>query len=203
MSNATSLPPAGWYPNEASPGQERWWDGNGWTEHSRAQQIAHVHGPGSSGTAVKCPRCGSDDAKTLRAVRDQGTSTGTGTATGWVSGSGDQPGHSANFHTTTTSYTAAARAAAPPRKHNNGIALIVAGPFLGLIIGIAVVPLWAGIQLSAVAIVAAVLVPIIVMIIGGVLLPNDIAYNRWVFPEEFQRWSRSWLCQRCGEVFAV
>ena len=28
--------PAGWYPDPASPTSARWWDGTGWTEHTRA-----------------------------------------------------------------------------------------------------------------------------------------------------------------------
>lgn len=32
---SSGLPPANWYPSPATPGYEQWWDGTGWTEHTR------------------------------------------------------------------------------------------------------------------------------------------------------------------------
>jgi uncharacterized RDD family membrane protein YckC len=33
MTQPPALPPEGWYPNPANPEQQRWWDGQQWTEH--------------------------------------------------------------------------------------------------------------------------------------------------------------------------
>lgn len=34
MRPMSALPPAGWYPDTAQPGQQRYWDGTGWTTHT-------------------------------------------------------------------------------------------------------------------------------------------------------------------------
>lgn len=208
MGNASGsgLPPAGWYAD--SPGRERWWDGTGWAEHTRAEQRATITAPHrrqSGHSSLTCPTCGSADVKTLRAIRAQGTTTGTGHSTGWVQGTGDKPGHSVSVSTTTTSYTAAARDAAPPSKRQTGITLIVAGVLLGALLG------WIGWWLGsagtfgdpALNIALAVVIGIALIAIGVVILPGDVAYNRDEFPAEYRRWERSWACQRCAAVFAV
>lgn len=202
MSNAT-LPPAGWYADSTVPGQERWWDGQGWTEHSRPQQVAHRRRPHSA--ALACPRCGSDNTKSLRAVREQGTSLGTGTSTGWVAGDGTNPGHSVTMTTRTTSYTAAAQSAAPPSKKQNGLILVVLGVVVGAFLS------WAGwwfgtsgtFGTTAVNLGLAGVIGITIVLVGIVLTPGDLVYNRDVYPGAFDRWSRSWSCQRCGDVFTV
>ncbi|MFB6874091.1 DUF2510 domain-containing protein [Streptomyces sp. NPDC056323] len=42
MSNAT---PPGWYPDAATPGTDRWWDGTAWTAHTRPAAAPQVFGP--------------------------------------------------------------------------------------------------------------------------------------------------------------
>lgn len=202
MSNAT-LPPAGWYADSTVPGQERWWDGQGWTAHSRQQQV--VHGHPSRSAVLTCPRCGSNTTKSLRAVREQGTSHGTGTSTGWVAGDGTDPGHSVTMTTRTTSYTAAAQSAAPPSKKQNGLILVVLGVIVGAFLG------WAGWWFgtsgtfgnAVINLGLASVIGIAIILVGIVLTPGDLVYNRDVYPGVFDRWSRSWSCQRCGHVFIV
>jgi len=210
MGNASGsgLPPAGWYFDSQTPGRERWWDGSRWGEHTRVEQrgtITAPHRRESRHSSLTCPACGSADVKTLKAIRAQGTTTGTGHSTGWVSGTDGQPGHSVSMTTRTTNYTAAAREAAPPSKRQNGVTLVVAGVLLGALLG------WIGWWLGsagtfgdpALNMALAVVIGVALMAIGVVLLPGDLAYNRDEFPAEVARWNRSWQCQRCGSGFVV
>lgn len=45
MTTPTSVPPPGWY-GAGTVGQERWWDGLNWTEHTRALPVAPPPGTG-------------------------------------------------------------------------------------------------------------------------------------------------------------
>jgi hypothetical protein len=47
---APSTPPAGWYADPSAPSQQRWWDGERWTEHARQAPVA-VPGPDAASTA--------------------------------------------------------------------------------------------------------------------------------------------------------
>lgn len=210
MSDASGsgLPPAGWYTDPHLAGAERWWDGTRWAEHTRAHTATKPVTPliDRSHAAIACPRCGAREAKTLSMVRAQGTTTGTGTASGWVSDNdGSGGGHMATFRTQTTSYTGAARAAAPPVKKSTGLALI------GLGIVVAAVLIGLGYMFStgpssstmSFLPIYGVIAGAVLVIVGVILAPRDMAYNRDVYPDASTRYDRSWQCQRCGNVFLV
>lgn len=210
MSNASGMPPAGWYRDPNDAGRERWWDGTSWGEHSRAEQATQTmtppHAHSSRGGSISCPRCGSNEARTLSIVRAQGTSSGTGFSSGWVSGDGHSNGHSISMTTVTTSTTGAAASAAPPRKRYDGMVYVVLGLLLALGLGLGL-GIW---LLSEGAILIAG-----IFIFGGIIgggaafikavfqVQLDAAYNRDEYPADLARWERSWQCQRCGDVFVV
>lgn len=56
----TQLPPNGWYPDPAAPGQERFWDGVRWTQHVRpiVYQAAYSAPPSGPTTADGVPLAG-------------------------------------------------------------------------------------------------------------------------------------------------
>ncbi|MCL1899418.1 MAG: DUF2510 domain-containing protein, partial [Promicromonosporaceae bacterium] len=49
------MQPANWYPDPATPGQERWWDGQAWTEHVRLAAAAPVPAQVMSAPGVSAP----------------------------------------------------------------------------------------------------------------------------------------------------
>jgi hypothetical protein len=206
VTNATGngQPTAGWYGNPQDPARERWWDGNGWTEHYRAKppttQATSAQGV-TPRTSLACPSCCSEDVKTLQIIHAQGTSTGHGISTGWVQGAGAQPGNFAQFNTTTRTVTEAARKAAPPRKRWNGIVLLVIGAAVAIVAGSLGSTLFAGTEGIFTSGVFIVVVIGVLLVIGGFILAIfDAGYNRSVFPAAIAKWDRSWQCQRCGTV---
>jgi len=145
--------------------------------------------------------------RTLRVIHESGTTTSRGTATGWVQGTGSQPGHMATYTTTGTRQTAAAKQAAPPQKRRNGAVLI------GFGVGLAILALAYGflmitndlsstqvvLTIAGVALSAAVLL----LLIGAILAPGESRYNSQVYPDAIREWDRTWACQRCGTRFVA
>lgn len=48
--NETPQPPAGWYPDPTQPGQQRYWDGTQWTEHTAPGGEAGTSEPAATGS---------------------------------------------------------------------------------------------------------------------------------------------------------
>jgi len=48
-------PPAGWYPDPQNDGQQRWWDGSGWTEHVAPRTAPPSGGPSWPSTPSGLP----------------------------------------------------------------------------------------------------------------------------------------------------
>lgn len=59
----TDTAPAGWYPDSARPGNERYWDGQQWTEQMRSQATVTPSLPDSSGDGRKAARAEARAAK--------------------------------------------------------------------------------------------------------------------------------------------
>lgn len=207
MSNATEngLPPAGWYRDPNAAGLERWWDGVIWTAHSRATDAASGNVTRQSAASQACPSCGASDAKSLKVVHDQGTTTGSAATTGWAQGTGGQPGYAATFSTTMKSSTDAARKAAAPRKRFNGVALIAIGVILAGALGVIGYSLGVNgvVGSPTFNIAVAVVIGLITMIGGVALAIHDSAYNHGIYPDVYEQWTHSWQCQRCGTVFLI
>jgi predicted RNA-binding Zn-ribbon protein involved in translation (DUF1610 family) len=210
MSNPpeNGLPPADWYLDPNAPGLERWWNGVAWTDHARDKDVASHSSTGrptASHSVHACPSCGAEDIKSLRAVREQGTSTGTASTSGWVQGSGNQPGQIATFSTRTKNYTDAARAAAAPKRRFNGVVVIVLGVVLAVVLSSI------GNSLGAIGdlgnpglnIAIAVVIGLVTMVMGVLLAISNSIYNRDVYPDARAQWAGSWQCQRCSTIFVL
>lgn len=48
----TAGPPPGWYDDPQGARGSRWWDGSGWTEHTRGGEVASASSSGSNGFSI-------------------------------------------------------------------------------------------------------------------------------------------------------
>lgn len=145
-------------------------------------------------SVLNCPSCSSDQTQRLSAIVDSGTSHTRGTSVGGFSGVGVGAGGAAGFggmsHSVTNSVTKsnlATKLSAPVRKPEKRLYAI--GAVLILIS-------FSGFH--------AVLLTLLLLVSGAFLIykgTRNGAYNRGELPLLHSRWSNSFYCHRCQNVY--
>lgn len=143
---------------------------------------------------LACIKCGATEVRRLSLIYQEGLSTiSTQSQTmGSSFGSGGAAFGSASTATTGHQQTALSKKASPPTKKHTILWAMSAGLFGVLTIGNIVSGPGFG-----------------TLIILGITAASvrfamqAKLYNATAFPELHQRWERSFMCNRCGEVFAT
>lgn len=142
---------------------------------------------------MQCTRCNSDNVQRLEVIYEHGTQNiktkgrTSGSAVGFGGGGLGVGFGSATTTTTGTSQSLMAKKAAPPAKKP------IAAPILLILIG-----LFAMINGSG----PFPIVGFILAGIGGFLFWKYSQYNKQTYPPLFATWQASWLCNKCGTIFA-
>lgn len=145
-----------------------------------------------SRTELKCTSCGAEDVQRLSMVYQAGTSvintTTRGSTTGVGVGRGGLGFGSASTRQTTTGTqrTQLAERAAPPARRP-AVLLVVLGIVLSLIGGAIGGPLLG--------------LPVLAGF--GFFAWQGFVHNSSAYPALRERWERSWLCHRCGDIFTT
>ena len=177
-----------------------------------------VNEPARGGTmSLECPKCQSGEVQSLSVIYQAGFSTGTGSTTVSLPGAGSV----AATHTVTAQTELSRRAAPPPAKP---VVRSVIYGFLAGVYGFYSIPalqMWIVLHLAERVLdvgevppnlnyAAAGIVPdtygLIALAIFGLcvfLVLRARAYNSGVHASLMERWRRSFLCRRCGEIFAT
>lgn len=151
--------------------------------------------PASDGrtSSLGCPKCASAEVRRLSLIYQEGLSTintNSSTVGGGFGGGGAAFG-SASTHTTGRQQTALSRQAAPPAKKHT-----IAWGTLGVVCG------FVGLgSLSSPGL--GTLIWIALAVVAARFALQAKKYNAEVYPGLHQRWEQSFMCNRCGEVFAA
>jgi hypothetical protein len=144
-------------------------------------------------SGLACTKCGSAEVRRLSLIYNEGLAiiNTTSASSGVAFGGGGAAFGSSSTSTTGTQQTALSKQAAPPRKKHTILWAILAGVLGFLALG--------GLaDLSFSVIVFAALAAL-----AGRMSLKAKAYNATKFPEEYANWERSFMCNRCGQVFAA
>lgn len=140
---------------------------------------------------MQCTTCNSDNVQRLSVVYEHGTQK-INTSSRTVGGGGGFGGRglgggfgSASTATTGKSQSLSAKKASPPNKKPIIIpALLIAAGLLAIFAG------------------SLYIIGIVLLSVGGFLFWKFNQYNKSTFPPLYAQWEKSWLCNKCGAIYA-
>ena len=139
--------------------------------------------------SLACTQCGSTEVRRLSMIYEEGLSQSASQSQTAFGGAGF--GTTASTFSTGVSQTALSKKAAPPtKKHTILWAMLAAFVGLMALSGVSHFSFW-----------TLVFAGLTYLCVQKALEAK--AYNAAVFPEEHARWQRSFMCNRCGGVFAT
>jgi len=140
---------------------------------------------------MNCPSCNSDNTQRLEVVFEQGTNhINTTSSTNVRPAFGAISTAKATTSTSGVSMSKSAQKAAPPPKKGYKV------PAIGVIVGLVVV--FATLQPFNVL---WFIIGLVIACGAGYLLFSAFKYNMKSWPDAYQVWQKSWMCNKCGSIF--
>lgn len=137
---------------------------------------------------TSCPKCGSDDARKVSVIFEQGTTVNKMDPMVGVGGGGGHLGLGVVAGVRWKGQSALAARLTPPTRTRDAVAAGWSVFILGAILGIAATAPWW----------------LVIGIIVGVTTYGLIERaQKPAYQRALARWNRQWCCMRCGEVFEV
>ena len=150
---------------------------------------------------MRCPACGSDQTRKCSVVYEEGTQSGTISVT---------PGGGSPLHAEQFTSSAIAKRCRPPIAPDAG------GFVADIVISVVLTGLWAAIVVRRAQVAGSEVSPALLLEAVAVAVVLWFVLHNWVRPplwrwrkgkrllaayqDALERWRRSWICVRCGEI---
>jgi len=141
---------------------------------------------------MNCPSCSSGETQRLEVIYEQGTSHSSATSRTRVRPfMGILPMAMAKTKTTGVTMSKAAQKAAPPAK------MLYKVPIIGVVVGFVLLGNAFGSRVNSTWLVLG----LVAVGAFGWLLVRRIRYNMKEWPGSYAVWEKSWMCNKCGNIF--
>jgi hypothetical protein len=173
------------------------------TRISIADEIAAELGGDATkdtGTATRCPQCGSTDLVRAKAVYEQGSFSATTAGAGFT-----LDGDVGLYGGTTHTRSALAARLSPPVETERRYAVIIIGGVVAILLTLGAVAMLSNSRTVAAGVAAALGALVLVWAVLRQLRSNAQAeeYNKTLLPSLRVAWSKTWYCRKCSLAFKV